>query len=98
MSVDALLSDIGSGRYRPRAGTAGEVLVLACGESCRAGSERSLALFARLALRHEGVWWAMALDSDPDTLSPDEVHWLASTWRAWRAGASPWRSRRRVSA
>lgn len=96
--IEELIGAMSAGHYRPRTGTAGALLIESCGESCRASSERSLALFARLALRHEGVWWALALDADPDRLNPEEVLWLSETWRAWRAGASPWRTRRRVFA
>ena len=79
--INELLADIQSGRYRPSAHSFGELLLRK--DRCGWYSRRSIAAFARFALREQGIWWLMVLDSHPDTLTGDEVAYAAATWRVW---------------
>lgn len=81
--VNDLLSAIESGRYRPTPGSFGAALL---GQQACGWHGRSLALFARAAIRGEGIWWAMALEAHPNALPAEAVVYAGATWRRWIHG------------
>jgi hypothetical protein len=94
--VAELIASITEGRYRPLPGTAGDLLVGAHPSQDRYTAGRSLAVFARLALRSDGLWWCMALEAEAERLSDAESTYIATAWRDWIAGRNPFTGRRRV--
>ncbi len=78
--VNDLLAAIESGRYQPTPGSFGAALL---GHHDCGWHGRSLALFARAAIRSEGIWWAMALEAHPNSLTAEEVAYAGVTWRCW---------------
>lgn len=93
-----LISSVTDGQYRPAPGSAGDVLLEAHPSSDRYTAGRSLAIFAKVALRREGLWWLMVLEAHEKYLSDHESDYLAACWREWCAGRNPFTGGRRVSA
>jgi len=91
-----LITTIAAGRFRPAPGTAGDILVERHPSWDRWTAGRSLAVFARLALRSDGLWWVMALEACDECLSDAETDYIAAAWMAWIAGRNPFTRRRRV--
>lgn len=98
-AVDAftwLLEEIAAGRYEPRPGSVGEHL-LASSDGCGWHARRSLATFARFAVRREGLFW-LCLDRPADQVAAADLRAVEWAWREWVEGTNPFRgSRRSVS-
>jgi hypothetical protein len=90
-TLPELLMSIRRGQYVPRPGSAGSVLVEAHPAIDPYVAIRSLAIFAKVAYRREGLWWLMAFEADHDLLATEEVAYMARCWRAWCAGVNPFR-------
>ena len=81
VDLDALISEIAGGNYAPRRGSVGDRLLAT--HRCPCHGYRALALFARAALRTEGLAWVWWLEADPATLNDVESDWIAGAWKAW---------------
>lgn len=90
-----LLEEMSAGRYRPRPGSVGARLVSVHTDACAWHSNKSMRLFAKVAVKAEGVWWAIALDADADDLNPADADYVVRLWRSWLSGDNPFRTRRR---
>lgn len=88
-----LVGQMADGKYRPQPGTLGERLLEIVG-ACDWHGSRSIGAFARVALRREGLFWPVTLNSDPALLPAVDVAYAEAMWRAWAAGAYPFRGRR----
>lgn len=93
-----IITTILHGEYRPTPGTAGAVLLQAHPSNDRFTAGRSLAIFAKVAVRQQGLWWVMALEAMPNYLAADEEDYLAAAWRQWCNGANPFTGGRNVTA
>lgn len=88
-NLDQLIASVERGDYRPSSRTVGERLLTT--HDCACYGKRSLASFARAALRAEGLWWVMSLEASPDALSYHEGQYIAEAWRQWIDGERPFR-------
>jgi hypothetical protein len=87
--LDELISAVATGAYSPSPGSVGARLLATRGCACH--GRRTLARFARAALRAEGLWWVTALEADPDSLNETEAFYVATAFRLWVDGARPFR-------
>lgn len=97
-AINFLIASILRGDYRPLPGSAGEVLLQSHPSQDRYTAGRSLAIFAKVATRSQGIWWPAVLEARPETLAADEETYLVAAWRQWCAGVNPFTGGRRVVA
>lgn len=88
MGFTELVASVNAGEYRPTPGTIGARLLT---NQCTWHAARSLAVFAKAALRSEGTWWVVTLESTPDQLSDEDKLYVRETWKVWVSGRRPFR-------
>lgn len=62
---------------------------------CELHAKRSVERFRYLGVRKHGMWFDTVLDSQPEELRPEDVHYILRTWEQWVASEDPFGMRKR---